>query len=32
MPGDRLTVGLTSFEVRYKRRQGRSPASVAVGQ
>jgi hypothetical protein len=25
LPGDRLTVGLTSFEVRYKRRQRRSP-------
>jgi pSer/pThr/pTyr-binding forkhead associated (FHA) protein len=32
MPGDRLTVGLTSFEVNYKRRQSRSPASDAVGQ
>ena len=32
MPGDRLTVGLTSFEVQYKRRQSRPLASVAVGQ
>jgi pSer/pThr/pTyr-binding forkhead associated (FHA) protein len=30
--GDRLTVGLTSFEVQYKRSANRSSASVAVGQ
>jgi pSer/pThr/pTyr-binding forkhead associated (FHA) protein len=32
MPGDRLTVGLSRFEVQYERRQSRSLASVAVGQ
>ena len=30
LPGDRLTVGLTKFEVRYKRRQSSSTASVAI--
>ena len=31
LPGDRLTVGLTSFEVQYER-SPRSLASIAVGQ
>ena len=31
MPGDRLTVGLTSFEVQYERSPNRSLAIVAVG-
>jgi pSer/pThr/pTyr-binding forkhead associated (FHA) protein len=32
LPGDRLTVGLTSFEVRYRPRQSRSLASAAVSR
>jgi pSer/pThr/pTyr-binding forkhead associated (FHA) protein len=32
LPGDRLTVGLTSFQVQYKRSPSRSSASVAVGR
>jgi pSer/pThr/pTyr-binding forkhead associated (FHA) protein len=32
LPGDRLTVGLNNFEVRYKRSPRRSMSGVAVGQ
>ena len=30
LPGDRLTVGLTSFEVQYKRRPNRSSALTSL--
>ena len=32
LPGDRLTVGLVSFEVQYERSPNRSLATVGVGQ
>jgi len=32
LPGDRLTVGLTSFEVQYERSPNMSLATVGVGQ
>jgi pSer/pThr/pTyr-binding forkhead associated (FHA) protein len=32
LSGDRLTIGLTTFQVQYERNPNRSLASVAVGQ